>query len=252
MTNADFGWDFNRCSAVDLLFGCNCLCNSITASNETQRLETRNLILDCTDREESGGLYNSDRTDIAAINGLLNVALAYDAKIALNKKCGLASMKEDKTVEKKGHLVTKKDCDDFLINYVGFLSPDVIRIIFNPPATIVFWTDGTKTIVKCAEGEKFDPYTGFCYAYTERYFGPLSHIKKVCQKRSTGLPEASKSILKRAKEETERTSFEKQAVAYMRRAICDKFSEGWSIDQIAKRFKMSEKDIYEALGKEFE
>lgn len=243
---------FDRESALDILLGCDCLCDSITASNETQCLETHNTVLDRTNCEEPSGLYNSDRTDIAAINGLLNVALAYDAKIALNKKCGLASMKEDKTVEKKGHLITRKDCDDFLIKYVGFMSPDVMRVIFNPPATIVFWMDGTKTVVKCAEGEKFDPYTGFCYAYTKRFFGPLSHIKKVCQKRSTGLPEASKSILKGAKEETERTSFEKQAVAYMRRAICDKFSEGWSIDQIAKRFKMSEKDIYEALGKEFE
>lgn len=250
MTNADFGWDFNCCSAVDLLFGSNCLCNRITSSNETQRLEARNPILGCTDREESGGLYISrlnldgDAESKAEFKRL--------AKTVLNKKYGLESMKEDKIVEKKGHLITKKDCDDFLIKYVGFMSPDVMRIIFNPPATIVFWMDGTKTVVKCAEGEKFDPYTGFCYAFTERYFGPLSHIKKVCRNRSTGLPEASKAILKGAKEETERTSFEKQAVAYMRRAICDKFSEGWSIDQIAKRFKMSEKDIYEALGKEFE
>ena len=242
MTNADFGWDFNRCSAVDLLFGCNCLCNSITASNETQRLEARNPILGCTDREESGGLY---------INSL-NLDGDKMAKTVLNKKYGLENMKEDKTVEKKGHLITRKDCDDFLIKYVGFMSPDVMRVIFNPPATIVFWMDGTKTVVKCSKDEKFDPYTGFCYAYTERYFGPLSHIKKVCQKRSTGLPEASKSILKGAKEETERTSFEKQAVAYMRRAICDKFSEGWDVDLIANRFKMSEEDIYEALGKEFE
>lgn len=80
MTNADFGWDFNRCSAVDLLFGSNCLCNRVTSSNETQRLETHNTVLDRTNSEESGGLYYSDHTDIAAINGLLNVALAYDAK----------------------------------------------------------------------------------------------------------------------------------------------------------------------------
>ena len=25
------------------------------------------------------------------------------------------------------------------------------NVIFNPPATIVFWKDGTKTIVKCGE-----------------------------------------------------------------------------------------------------
>lgn len=217
----------DRESALDILLGCNCLCDSITASSKTQCLETYNTVLDHINREEFGRLYNSDHADITVT-------------------------KEDKTMEKKGHLVTKKDCDNFLFRYVGFLSPDVVRVIFNPPATIVFWIDGTKTVVKCAEGEKFDPYTGFCYAFTERYFGPLSHIKKVCQKRSTGLLEASKAIVEGVKEETERSDFEKQAIAYMRRAICDKFSEGWSIDQIAKRFKMSRDDISEALGKEFE
>nr|DAM62941.1 MAG TPA: Mor transcription activator family [Caudoviricetes sp.] len=237
-------------SANDFLFGCNCLCSGDTAGDEEECLEARNPILDCTDREKPSGLYLSclnldgDAESKAEFKRL--------AKTVLNKKYGLESMKEDKIVEKKGHLITKKDCNDFLFRYVGFMSPDVVRVIFNPPATIVFWMDGSKTVVKCAKGEKFDPYTGFCYAYTERYFGPLSHIKKVCQKRSTGMPEASKSILKGTKEETERTSFEKQAVAYMRRAICDKFSDGWSIDQIAKRFKMSDKDICEALGKEFE
>lgn len=29
--------------------------------------------------------------------------------------------------------------------------PKVERVIFNTPATIVFWNDGTKTVVKCQE-----------------------------------------------------------------------------------------------------
>lgn len=38
------------------------------------------------------------------------------------------------------------------------------KVIFNPPATIVFWYDGTKTVVKVAKGEKYDPFTGYCVA----------------------------------------------------------------------------------------
>ncbi len=242
---------FDRESALDFLLGCDCLCDSVMSSNETQCMETNNTVLDSTDREESGGLYISclnldgDAESKAEFKRL--------AKAALNEKYGLKSMKEDKNMEKKGHLISKDDCRKFFADHRPIRTKgDIERIIFNPPATIVFWTDGTKTVVKCAEGEKFDPYTAFCYAYTEHFFGPLSHIKKVCQKRSTGLPEDSKAILKGAKEETEKTPFEKQAVAYMRRAICDKFSEGWSVEQIAKRFKMSREDIMEALGKEFE
>lgn len=40
----------------------------------------------------------------------------------------------------------------------------VKRIIFNPPATIVFWQDGTKTVVKCQNGEEFDPEKGLAMA----------------------------------------------------------------------------------------
>ena len=54
----------------------------------------------------------------------------------------------------------------------------VKRVIFNDPATIVFWKDGTKTIVKCSENEKFNPYVGFCAAVTKKVYGNNSRIQK--------------------------------------------------------------------------
>ena len=44
-------------------------------------------------------------------------------------------------------------------------------VIFNDPATIVFWTDGSKTIVKCQEGETFDPEKGLAMAISKKMFG---------------------------------------------------------------------------------
>ena len=41
------------------------------------------------------------------------------------------------------------------------------NVIFNKPATIVFWADGTKTIVKC-EHEKFDPEKGLAMAIVKK------------------------------------------------------------------------------------
>lgn len=49
--------------------------------------------------------------------------------------------------------------------------PEVDRIIFNNPATIVFWSDGVKTVVKAAENREFNPYYGFCAAVTKRLIG---------------------------------------------------------------------------------
>lgn len=49
------------------------------------------------------------------------------------------------------------------------------KVMFNGLATIVDWTDGTKTIVKCMEGEKFDPEKGLAMAICKRIFGKDFH-----------------------------------------------------------------------------
>ena len=42
------------------------------------------------------------------------------------------------------------------------------KVIFNPPATIVFWSDGTKTVVKCHVNDIFDPEKGLAMAVAKR------------------------------------------------------------------------------------
>lgn len=44
------------------------------------------------------------------------------------------------------------------------------KVIFNEPATIVFWLDGTKTVVK-AENEYFDPEKGLAMAIAKKVYG---------------------------------------------------------------------------------
>lgn len=55
------------------------------------------------------------------------------------------------------------------------------NVIFNEPATIVFWMDGTKTVVK-AENEKFDPEKGLAMAIAKKIYGNkgsyFNHIRK--------------------------------------------------------------------------
>ena len=54
--------------------------------------------------------------------------------------------------------------------------PAIKKVIFNPPATIVFWNDGKKTIVKASKDEKFSEEVGLCEAITKRYFGSRSAL----------------------------------------------------------------------------
>lgn len=48
--------------------------------------------------------------------------------------------------------------------------PRIKNVIFNEPVTVVFWEDGTKTVVK-AHGEAFDPEKGLTMAITKKAFG---------------------------------------------------------------------------------
>lgn len=55
--------------------------------------------------------------------------------------------------------------------YKKFRPPWIQNVIFNDPATIVFWSDGTKTVVKCQENEVFDPEKGLAMAISKKFFG---------------------------------------------------------------------------------
>lgn len=45
------------------------------------------------------------------------------------------------------------------------------NVIFNPPATIVFWSNGDKTVVKCDKTEEFDPEKGMAMAISKHALG---------------------------------------------------------------------------------
>ena len=74
----------------------------------------------------------------------------------------------------KMQIEVEKYCDEDIEQtknlYYG-LSLTVKDVIFNPPATIVFWMDGTKTVVK-DQGEVFyDPEKGMAMAVAKKAFG---------------------------------------------------------------------------------
>lgn len=69
-----------------------------------------------------------------------------------------------------------------LIEYGGKLNvnrliPD--RIIRKGRATIVLWPDGTKTVVKLAEGDEPSDYAAFTAALAKKVYGSNSQIKAI-------------------------------------------------------------------------
>lgn len=52
------------------------------------------------------------------------------------------------------------------------------KVIFNPPATIVFWFDGSKTVVKARGDDEFDPETGLAMAISKHYLCDICGLKR--------------------------------------------------------------------------
>lgn len=50
-------------------------------------------------------------------------------------------------------------------------TPEIKDVIFNYPATIVLWTDGTKTVVKAQDDDVYDPEKGLAMAICKKIGG---------------------------------------------------------------------------------
>ena len=77
-----------------------------------------------------------------------------------------------------------------LITPIPHISADCLnckikRVIFNDPATIVFWDDGTKTVVKCNNGDTYNKEVGLTACIVKKICGNTGRwneiLKKWCQ-----------------------------------------------------------------------
>ena len=62
------------------------------------------------------------------------------------------------------------------------LTTKIKKVIFNDPATIVLWDDGTKTIVKCQDGEKYDKEKGLALCISKKVLGNKGNYNEVFKK----------------------------------------------------------------------
>lgn len=56
------------------------------------------------------------------------------------------------------------------------------KIIFNNPATIIIWNDGTKTVVKCQNGDNFDPEKGVALCFMKKALGNTGNFNNILKK----------------------------------------------------------------------
>lgn len=76
------------------------------------------------------------------------------------------SMEETSSKRLQGNITTGYHYVDEGESYL----PAIQKVIFNDPATIVIWADGTKTVVKC-DCELYDPEKGLAMAISKKALG---------------------------------------------------------------------------------
>ena len=89
---------------------------------------------------------------------------------------------------------------------------------FNDPATIVFWADGTKTVVKCQDDDIFDPEKGLAMAITKKALGNKGNY---CNELKKWLPKDKEATL----EYTLNTSLTSTAINDMEKSIAEAFNK---------------------------
>lgn len=73
------------------------------------------------------------------------------------------------TIDKKEE--TKKPVDSFETKQSTNRRVKIRDVIFSDPATVVFWNDNTKTVVKTRGGEKYDKEKGLAMAIIKKITG---------------------------------------------------------------------------------
>lgn len=73
----------------------------------------------------------------------------------------------------------KKPVDSFETKQSTNRRVKIKDVIFSDPATVVFWSDGTKTVVKTRGGEKYDKEKGLAMAIIKKITGNTSNYYNI-------------------------------------------------------------------------
>lgn len=111
------------------------------------------------------------------------------------------------------------------------------NVIFNDPATIVFWADGTKTVVKCGKDDVYDPEKGLAMAIVKKLYGNVGHYYEEIKK---WLPDEKPS--------NDRLSVEEYAERYVTNNK-KKDLKNFTVDEYSSKYGVSKTTVYRMIKK---
>lgn len=124
-----------------------------------------------------------DTTDSTKLYQMVVGALPETSKPKFTKEFNMNNVYvtvDGKTYKTSGGVMRIPACGEYCeINVESIMAPfnevnllpSIKDVIFNPPATIVFWSDDTKTVVRAQGDDIYDPEKGIAMAISKKLLG---------------------------------------------------------------------------------
>ena len=109
----------------------------------------------------------------------------FDIKVTIStKELNTITLRKRKKDEGRNEMPAKRKSTSSCVYYAvkSVSAPSIKKVIFNDPATIVFWSDGSKTVVKCQDGDIYDPEKGLAMAISKKALGNKGNYCEVFKK----------------------------------------------------------------------
>lgn len=153
----------------------------VTVTSDRGATCTRYISYDVWGTSVSVNMLHSMRREIEA-RQKFNAACA-DYTAVLTPEAVMSKTTIEKVIEDVKKNMNKQPAIGYYKKPVDKSKPgwSIKNVVFNDPATIVFWEDGSKTVVK-AHNEVFDPEKGLAMAICKKVFGNQGNYFNVFSK----------------------------------------------------------------------
>ena len=117
-----------------------------------------------------------DRAAVFGKRELIDAAMEKYFALVLAPRCSLAKYLAD-----AANSPASIHMDDDIKPRTKYI-PEITHAYFNEPYTIVLWDDGTKTMVKCQEGDEYSKEVGLALCVAKKSLGNLPNFNNIFRK----------------------------------------------------------------------
>ena len=134
---------------------------------------------------------DSIKTNVVNCIDSLNYKI-FDIEVTIStKELNTITLRKRKKDEGRNEMPVERKSTSSCVYYAATTAksvsaPSIKKVIFNYPATIVLWSDGSKTVVKCQDGDIYDPEKGLAMAISKKALGNKGNY---CNEFKKWLPE---------------------------------------------------------------